>query len=411
MRILYTFGIQLYSFLINTAALLGNKKATLWTSGRKNWKEDLNNINQENRKLTWFHVASLGEFEQAQPIVEQLRKQEPDEFILVSFFSPSGYEIRKNYELADKVIYLPADTQKNAKTFLNLTQPSRVIFIKYEFWFNYLDQIRKQNIECYLVSGIFRKNQHFFKSYGVWFKKHLTAFTHFFVQNEQSLKLLDSAGFKNISQTGDTRLDRVLTIAKEKFYEPRFDSFSKDSKIVIFGSSWEKEHELAVLLSKIDQQSKIIIVPHEINLTKIKALKQQFSQPCKLLSETDLNEDLSQINVLIVDQIGLLSKLYRYANIAVIGGGFGSGIHNTLEAVVYGCPVLFGPNYRKFQEAFDLIEIGAGFCINNQDEFNTKMSILLKNDSYYQMAVESSKKYVIQNSGATAKITNHLYAI
>ncbi len=409
MRLLYSFSIQLYSFFINTAALFGNKKAVLWTSGRKNWKEELNNINHEKRKLTWFHVASLGEFEQARPIIEQIRKQEPREFILISFFSPSGYEVRKNFNLADKVVYLPADTQKNAKIFLKLTRPNRVIFIKYEFWFNYLNQIHKQNIECYLISGIFRKNQHFFKPYGTWFRKHLIAFTHFFVQNEQSLKLLNSVGFKNVSQTGDTRLDRVLTITKEEFYEPRFESFSKECKIVIFGSSWEKENELAIYFSKSDLQSKIIIAPHEINPTKIKTLKEQFSQSCKLLSETEFNEDLSLINILIIDQIGLLSKLYRYANISVIGGGFGSGIHNTLEAAIYGCPVIFGPNYQKFQEAYDLIEVGAGFCITNQEEFISIMSILLKNELHYEKAVESSKKYISQNAGATAKITKHLY--
>ena len=408
MRTLYSFSILLYSFIINVAALLGNKKATLWIGGRKNWKENLVALNPEKRKLTWLHVASLGEFEQARPIIEQIKKTEPEEFILVSFFSPSGYEIRKNYDLADKVIYLPADTQQNAKKFLKLIQPHRIIFIKYEFWFNYLNQISIENIECYLICGIFRKNQHFFKSYGGWFRRHLAAFHHFFVQNEESFRLLNSIGFKNASITGDTRLDRVLAISKESFSEERFESFSKDSKVLIFGSSWEKENELAVHFSKKNPSIKIIIAPHEINSTKIKSLREQFSTSCKLLSETNPNEDLSLLKVLIIDQIGLLAKLYRYGNFAFIGGGFGSGIHNTLEAVIYGCPVLFGPNYKKFQEAYDLLEIGAGFCVNNQEEFYTTMT-LLKDEPYYQKAVLNTTNYVAQNLGATTKILDYIY--
>jgi len=409
MRILYNFGILLYSSFVTVSALFGNKKAQFWTSGRKNWKEELNTINQQKRKLTWIHAASLGEFEQARPIIEQLKINEPEAFILVSFFSPSGYEIRKDYALADKVVYLPLDTQENAKTFLNIVRPHRVIFIKYEFWFNYLHQIGLKNIKCYLVSGIFREKQHFFTSYGTWFRKHLTAFSHFFVQNDASVRLLNSIGFTNVSKTGDTRLDRVLTISKEEFSEPRFESFSKKSKVVIFGSSWDKEHELAVAFAENNLPSKIIIAPHEIDPVKIKALKERFTESCKLLSETIPNEDLHQVNVLIIDQIGILSKLYRYANIAIIGGGFGSGIHNTLEAIIYGCPVLFGPNYRKFQEAHDLINRGAGFCINDKDEFYAVLNALLTDESYYQKTVESATKYVLQNAGATGKIIKHLY--
>ena len=408
MRALYNFSLLVYSFIINAAALLGNDKAALWTAGRKNWEENLATLNREGRQLTWLHVASLGEFEQARPIIEQIKKVDPKEFILVSFFSPSGFEIRKDYELADKVIYLPIDNQRNAKIFLRLTQPRRIIFIKYEFWFNYLHQINLENIECYLICGIFRKKQHFFKSYGCWFRKHLAAFNHFFVQNEESLRLLNSIGFKNASKTGDTRLDRVLTISKEAFYEERFESFSKDSEVLIFGSSWEKENELAVHFSKSNSTSKIIIAPHKIDSSKIKLLKERFSPSCKLLSETSANEDLRPLKVLIIDQIGLLSKLYRYGHIAFIGGGFGSGIHNTLEAVIYGCPVLFGPNYKKFQEAYDLLEIGAGFCVNNQEEFYATMN-LLNDDSYYQKAVSNAKNYVAQNAGATGKVLDYIY--
>ncbi|MDB9963707.1 3-deoxy-D-manno-octulosonic acid transferase [Vicingaceae bacterium] len=408
MRVLYSFAILIYSFFINAAALAGNKKAVLWVLGRKNWKENLVSLNQDKKKITWFHVASLGEFEQARPLIEEIKREDPKEFILVSFFSPSGYEIRKDYKLADKVIYLPVDTPKNAKTFLNIVQPHRIIFVKYEFWFNYLSQIRLQNIECYLICGIFRKNQHFFKPYGGWFKKHLAAFNHFFVQNDESLKLLKSIGFKNASKTGDTRLDRVLSISKESFSEKRFESFSKDSSVLIIGSSWERENELAIKFSNSDIATKIIIAPHEIDAPKFKSLQGRFTSSCKLLSETTPDEDLHLLKVLIIDRIGLLSKLYRYGNIAFIGGGFGLGIHNTLEAVIYGCPVLFGPNYKKFQEAYDLLEIGAGFCVRNQEEFYATIRFL-NDESNYQNAITKAKSYVNDKAGATPKILDYLY--
>ena len=408
MRILYNFSILVYSFFINVAGLLGNKKAALWISGRKNWIENLATINREGKNITWFHVASLGEFEQARPLIEQIKKVEPEEFILVSFFSPSGYEIRRDYELADKVIYLPGDTSKNAKTFLKLARPHRIIFVKYEFWFNYLNQIKLQNIKCYLICGIFRKKQHFFTPYGGWFKKHLTAFNHFFVQNDESLRLLNSIGFKNASKTGDTRIDRVLSISEEPFSEERFESFSKNSRVLVFGSSWEKENELAVSFSNSNLYAKIIIAPHEIDSDKIKLLKERFTLSCKLLSETTKDEDLDSLNVLIIDEIGLLSRLYRYGNIAFIGGGFGSGIHNTLEAVIYGCPVLFGPNYSKFQEAYDLLEIGAGFCVQNQQEFHARMGFL-NDESNYQNAKTNAKSYINDNAGATGKILDYIY--
>lgn len=408
MRAVYSFSVKLYSLLIHVAALLGNKKAALWVNGRQNWEQNLSQINPTNKKVTWVHAASLGEFEQARPIIEEIKKNEPEEFILVSFFSPSGYEVRKNYDQADKVIYLPIDSTENAKKFLELARPRKIFFIKYEFWFNYLHQISLQKIDCYLVSGIFRKNQHFFKFYGSWFKKQLTAFSHFFVQNKESAELLGSVGYKNTSITGDTRLDRVLAISKESYSEPRLDSFSEDSDVIIFGSSWEKENEFALNFSKTSStKNKIIIAPHEINLGKIGELKNEFHS-CKLLSETDPNEDLSALKVLIIDKIGILSFLYRYGKIAVIGGGFGAGIHSTLEAVAYNCPVIFGPNYVKFQEAHDLLSIGAGFCVKNQEEFTQTLDNLAK-ELNYKEAVESCKHYISHHTGATKSILNHIY--
>ena len=410
MRAIYSFAIILYSIAIKITAAFGNQKAKLWVAGRKNWEKELSSINPENKKVTWFHVASLGEFEQARPLIEAIKQKEPKSFILLSFFSPSGFEIRKNYELADKVTYLPIDTPKNAKLFLKLTNPQRVIFVKYEFWFNFLNQISEHKIECYLVSGIFRKSQHFFKWYGHWFKKHLSAFTFFFVQNETSVELLKSLQFRNVRLTGDTRLDRVMSITREVFHDLRFTTFATNSSVVIFGSSWEQENEFAVALSKTDVNCKIIIAPHEINSTRIETLKNRFSVSCKLLSKTKKDENLSELNVLIIDQIGLLSKLYRYADCAFIGGGFGHGIHNTLEAVAYSKPVLFGPNYHKFQEAYDLINEGAGYCVANEIEFLEAIRQLILDEEVYKNASKNAASYILQNQGATQKIISLLYS-
>ena len=410
MRAFYHLAIHFYSFFIRLAATAGNNKATLWINGRKGWRNNLKNANLQKENITWFHVASLGEFEQARPLIEKIKEDEPNSYILLSFFSPSGYEIRKNYNLADKIIYLPVDTVKNVENFLELINPKRVIFVKYDFWLNYLQQVSQRKIECYLVCGIFRKNQHFFKWYGGWFRKNLSAFTHFFVQNNESKKLLHKIRFTNVSIAGDTRLDRVLTIANQEFKDNRLESFSRNSKVIAFGSSWEKEHDLALALSQTELNYKIVIAPHEINPHKIKSLKERFTAKCQLLSETSISDDLSGSTVLIIDKIGLLAKLYRYAHIAFIGGGFGSGIHNILEANVYGIPVVFGPNYRKFQEAFDLIELEAGFSVATKSEFIRKAEELLHNKELYEKASNQASTYVEQNKGATEKIISTIYS-
>ena len=410
MRAFYQLAIHFYSFFIRLAATAGNNKATLWINGRKGWRNNLKNANLQKEDITWFHVASLGEFEQARPLMEKIKENEPNTYILLSFFSPSGYEIRKNYNLADKVIYLPVDTAKNAENFLELINPKRVIFVKYEFWFNYLKQISKRRIECYLVCGIFRKNQHFFKWYGGWFRKNLSAFTHFFVQNNESKKLLHKIRFTNVSIAGDTRLDRVLIIANQEFKDNRLESFSRNRKVIAFGSSWEKEHDLALALSQTKLNYKLVIAPHEINPHKIKSLKERFTVKCRLLSETSISDDLSDSTVLIIDKIGLLAKLYRFAHIAFVGGGFGSGIHNILEANVYGIPVLFGPNYLKFQEAFDLIELQAGFSVATESEFIRKAEELLHSKESYEKASNQASTYVEQNKGATEKIISTIYS-
>ncbi|MBL4710180.1 MAG: 3-deoxy-D-manno-octulosonic acid transferase [Flavobacteriales bacterium] len=407
MRLLYSLSISLYAVAIKIAALTGNSKAKKWVSGRKNWASQLQNINPNNKKTIWIHAASLGEFEQAMPVIELLKKTEPNLFIVLSLFSPSGFEVKKNYATADKVIYLPIDLRKNASLFLDLVNPQKAIFIKYEFWFNYLSELKDRKIPSYLVSGIFRPSQHFFKSYGSWFRKKLGVFQHFFVQNEESQQLLSTIGYKNSTVTGDTRLDRVIEISKAPFSDYRFESFSAKKKTIIFGSSWSADNKLATQLSKTKLTYKIIIVPHEIHHEKIQSLKAAFNSKVKLFSETKPNEDLSTENILIIDQIGLLSKIYRYAYLSFIGGGFGSGIHNILEAAVYGSPVIFGPNYQKFQEAKDLVKMNGGFSISSFDEFNRLLETLKDEDTYLNSKMQALE-YVSKNKGATKKVIQEI---
>lgn len=404
MQFIYSLGIWSYYLIIKSASFFGNKKAKAWLLGRVNWQEKLQENIPINSNLYWFHVASLGEFEQAVPIIEQVKHANPNQFVLLTFFSPSGYQVKKNYPLADYVCYLPIDSKKNAKVFISLIQAQKVFFIKYEFWFNLLSELRNNKIDTYLVSGIFRPTQHFFKSYGSWFKEKLNAFSHFFVQNQTSQDLLKSIGFDNSSVTGDTRLDQVLAITQEKFENTTLKTFSKNSEVIIFGSSWEKEHEFAIQLFNLNPNYKFIIAPHEINKGTIDFLRTSFSSQVKLWSEIHENESLTECRVIIVDSIGLLSKIYRFGKYAVIGGGFGNGIHNILEPLAYNVPVFFGPKFQKFQEANDSIQQGIGFSVGNIDELNNILTHLSGDKKAYFSIQEKIRNYLSANLGATKRI-------
>ncbi len=408
MQLLYSFSIKAYGLLLWIASSLGISKAKLWIDGRKNWQEKLSNINSDHRKLIWVHTASLGEFEQARPLIESLKQEHDKYFILLSFFSPSGYEIRHNYKHADLVCYLPLDTQTNAKQFLQLVQPDLAIFVKYEFWINYLNQLKKNNIPTLLISGIFRKKQHFFKWYAHFFRNGLQAFHHFFVQNKVSEQLLHSIHFNNTSVVGDTRLDQVIQISKEEFQHETLDQFCGTNPVIIFGSSWEQEHQFANQLAQQYPELKIIIAPHEVEAQKMRALKNTFENKAILWSEVQGKTIETQQHVLIIDQIGLLSKIYRYSKIAVIGGGFGSGIHNTLEAAVYGIPVVFGPKHQKFQEALDLIQCNAAFSMSNYKEFEEITLQLLKDKRFYENSASAANTYVHEHAGATKAILHFI---
>lgn len=421
MRILYTISIHLYQTAIYIASLF-NPKARLWINGRKNifgkLQSQLQNPNHENSRpdslLIWFHCASLGEFEQGRPLLEKYRKLHPSHSVLLTFFSPSGYEIRKNYAGADYVFYLPVDTAGNARKLIEIIQPQAAFFVKYEFWFNYLNELKSRNVPTYLVSGIFREDHYFFKSTGAWFRQQLGCFTHFFLQDEKSMNLLNSIGYTNTTLSGDTRFDRVVELSKNIQEIGLIKQFIGDKKVMILGSSWGEDEKL---ISRIQSRwlsgsdFKLIIAPHEIDEKHLSSLEAQFkinNQQLTILRYSIANEkNIDKADIIVVDNIGMLSSLYQYGTIAFIGGGFGKGIHNILEAAAFGMPVIFGPNYHKFTEAKELIKLGGAFEVKNTEELEKTMS-LLADQQVLNTASRISRMYVQGRVGATDKILSKL---
>lgn len=422
MQIIYNIAIYLYLFGIRIFSLF-NPKAKLWISGRRNLFENLKSqIPSHHSQIIWFHCASLGEFEQARPLIEKIKEQQPSFKILLTFFSPSGYEIRKNYAGADYIYYLPMDTPANVRKFVDIVKPSLVFFVKYEFWFNYLNELRRRNIPTYLVSGIFRENHYFFTSTSKWFQKQLKCFTHFYLQNEKSEELLNGIGYKNTTVTGDTRFDRVFDIAKNVKSFPLIEQFKQNNPVFICGSTWKEDEAIIAdyVLRYFDRLStggaqddksitkfKLIIAPHEIDEAHINSLLLQFSNSQILLYSKANADNVKTADILIIDNIGMLSSLYQYGTVAYIGGGFGKGIHNILEAATFGLPVIFGSNYHKFNEAIELIHIGGAFSINNYQEFERTMN-LLDDKMVLQTASHIAKYYVQSRVGATDEILNSI---
>ena len=409
MFFLYNQIVFIAGFLLKIVALFSPKMA-LFVKGRKDVFKTLEAKIQANDKSIWFHAASLGEYEQGLPVIEKIKEKYPSHKIIVTFFSPSGYEVRKNNTVADCTVYLPLDTQKNAKQFIELTNPELVFFIKYEYWPNYLNELKKRNIKTYLISGILRENQAFFKWYGGFYRKSLDAFDFFFVQNESSKQLLQSLGHQNVLVSGDTRFDRVSTIL-EKNNTLNFIAEFKDNKItVVVGSSWPKDEE--IIAQYINQYSnenvKFIIAPHNIKAEQIANLKTLITKPTVLFSEKE-NQSLSDQQVFIIDTIGILTKIYSYADIAYVGGGFGNpGIHNILEPATFGIPIVIGPNYSHFAEATALVKLeGCVSIANNKDLLETFDDLIYKPDIRSQKGA-ICRQFVQQNKGATAIILNHL---
>jgi 3-deoxy-D-manno-octulosonic-acid transferase len=403
MRFIYNLGILTY---ILAARLLSpfSEKARLWVDGRKNWQEGLKDKISPDDKNIWIHCASLGEFEQGRPIIEALKRRVPEWKILLTFFSPSGYEIRKNFQGADYVCYLPADTPGNAKTFISMVNPVLAIFVKYEFWNNFLLQTNEKKIPLYLVSGIFRPQQYFFKWYGSFFRNILLRFTHIFVQNKLSHDLLSGIGIRNISLTGDTRFDRVAEIAKSAGEIPQLDLFRNGEKLFLAGSSWKQDEEIiAGYINKNPERMKWVFAPHEIDKENIDRIEKLLHTSVVRFSQL-AGKNLAEARVLIIDNIGMLSSSYRYAYLASIGGGFGRGIHNILEAACWGIPVMFGPNYKNFREAVELINQNGAKCFKTSEEFAMILDNWLSDEGFYLKSAETAASYVKHNVGATAEI-------
>jgi 3-deoxy-D-manno-octulosonic-acid transferase len=401
MLLLYQIGVRLYYLLVYLASFF-NPKAKQWINGRKN------QTFIRLQSSIWFHFASLGEFEQGRPVLEKIRELHPGKQIVVTFFSPSGYEIRKNTPLADHVYYLPLDTAANARRFINAIQPETVVFTKYEYWYNYFCVLHKRRIPLYIISGIFRKNQVFFKWYGGLNRKILSFVSHFFLQDENSKQLLAGIGLNNTTVSGDTRFDRVWQNAQAPKQLPEIAEFTEGRNVFICGSTWPDDEKLLATLVAAYPKWKFIFAPHEIEREKINRLINLLpvNSAIKHSELPALQTPAADFQCMVIDNIGMLSSLYQYGHIAYIGGGFGVGIHNTLEAAAFGLPVIFGPNYLKFKEARDLIALEAGFTIGNQAELKDVMDRLANYPELYKVSSDKAREYVEEQKGATEMIVN-----
>ena len=404
MHFLYNLTLQLVQFILKIVALF-IPKIKLFVEGRKDVFFTLELKIKPTDKTIWFHAASLGEYEQGLPVIEEIKSIYPNHKIVVTFFSPSGYEVRKNNTVADVTVYLPLDTPKNAKRFLELVHPELVFFIKYEFWINYLDQLKKQSIPTYLISGIFREKQLFFKWYGGFYRKALNTFTHFFVQNENSKKLITQLGKTNVTISGDTRFDRVVAILEKDNTLDFISEFKNNTPTIVIGSSWPKDETLLIeYINSCTLDVKFIIAPHNIKTEQIENLKNTITKKAVLFSEKD-NKVLPQFNVFIIDTIGILTKIYSYADIAYVGGGFGNpGVHNILEPATFGVPIVIGPNYSHFEEATSLVQLGSCISISNQQELEQALTDLIQNNDTRDHKGQICNAFVQKNKGATNRI-------
>jgi 3-deoxy-D-manno-octulosonic-acid transferase len=407
MNFLYNFSIKAYQ--AGVKLVVGrNAKATKMIEGHAKIMDILNEKIIQGEKYIWIHVASLGEFEQGRPLIEMIKRENASRKIVLTFFSPSGYEIRKNYKEADVICYLPFDIPSKVTQFLDIVNPEMAIFVKYEFWGNYLEQLKQRGIPTYIISAIFRDSQVFFKGWGGMFRKMLNCFTHFFVQDENSKKLLKNIGLTNVDVCGDTRFDRVTDIMATTKAFPIVENFTKGKFTLIIGSSWQPDEDIIIPYFNSHPEMRLIIAPHEFDAERVKALQSRITRKSVLYTETNETE-AAEADCLILNCFGILSSCYRYAQVAHIGGGFGVGIHNINEAAVYGMPVIFGPKYHKFKEAHDLIAAGGAFSIQSAEEFAAKMDKMLKDKTYLSDCGTRAKHYIESQLGATERIYNKIF--
>ncbi len=405
MRWIYTAVIQLYVLFIRTAALFGNKKARLWTQGRKNLLAQYMDYfaNEQQSTYIWVHVSSLGEFEQGRTVIDELKKSHPEKKILLTFFSPSGYEIRKNYQHADVVFYLPIDRLRLMRKYVEVVSPSLVVFVKYDFWFNFLTACFEKEIPVVFISSVFRRNQYFFKWWAGWFRKQLRKVSFFFVQTQESVNILKMHGIEKTEFVGDTRLDRVISIREEQKRFPEIEKMVGTGKVIVAGSTWHEDENFLIGLRKTYPDVFFIIAPHDVSEKRVSSLERMFSLNCIRFSSIK-NSSTQGVKTLIIDSIGVLAYIYRYATLVYVGNGFGKGIHNILEPVVYGKPVIFGPNYSKFVEAVTLVKAGGAFSFSNKNELEFITKLLLYDDVALNKASEKCIKYTENHQGATEKI-------
>lgn len=407
--ILYNIILFFYHSALRLAALW-HPKANAWIAGRRDWREALIQKIGGLSDPVWIHCASLGEFEQGRPLIEKIKKTSPGTTIVLSFYSPSGYELQKEYAFADVVTYLPADTPENARLFLTIVQPQMAIFVKYEFWLNYLSALDTYQIPRYLIAGSFRKEQIFFKWYGGIFRTALKGFRQLFVQTKEDINFLDQIDAYNAIVAGDPRIDRVTTIATAPRAIPLVAELAARGPLLILGSSWPPEERILIQYLKQHPETlyQIVIAPHDISADHVQSLTKQLPLPFQLYSDAQQNGLSTAARILIIDNIGLLSAIYQYGKIAFIGGGFGGGIHNILEPVVFGLPVLMGPAYHKFPEAEILVARGAAFEIKDLQAFETQL-IALQDRLRYDAAVQENKAFIKKNKGATQLIYSELF--
>ncbi|SDZ91678.1 3-deoxy-D-manno-octulosonic-acid transferase [Flavobacterium gillisiae] len=408
MHFLYNIVIQITGSLLNFIALF-NSKIKLFVDGRKIVFPTLEQKIKPSDKTIWFHAASLGEYEQGLPVIEKIKEKYPLHKIVITFFSPSGYEVRKNNTVADVTVYLPLDSKKNAQRFLDLVHPDMVFFIKYEYWLNYLNELKKLNTATYLISGIFREEQMFFKWYGGFYRKALDTFSYFFVQNEGSKKLLQQLGKTNVAFSGDTRFDRVAAILEKDNDLDYISQFKNNTLTIVVGSSWPKDE--ALLLDFINSNTlnvKFIIAPHNIKADQIEQLKNSITKKTVLFSEMQ-EKNLADFDVFIIDTVGILTKIYSYADIAFVGGGFGNpGVHNLLEPATFGVPIIIGPNYSHFAEATALVNMGGCISISNETELIAAFKDLIIDDSFRSEKGHICSSFVQMNKGATNIIMKNI---
>ena len=410
MSVLYTIGVLLYSLGVRIAALFGNAKAMQWVEGRKTQRTALRPFDGPQGpqaqgpafdEWIWFHAASLGEFEQGRPVIEALKKEFPQYKILLSFFSPSGYEIRKDYPLADEVLYLPSDTPNHATQWVQRHHFVAAFFIKYEFWFNYMRALKDAGIPLFYISLILKPDSYFFRWYGIWFFRQLQNVTHFFVQDDTTAQLLQNHGLTNVTVCGDTRFDRVVTIARQAKPFPEVEQFIGGRQCIIAGSTWPPDEKLlASFLQQLPENYCLIVAPHDISESHVTQIKTQFPDN-QLYTKLDIQK---RSKVLIINTIGILSQLYQYARFVYIGGGFGVNIHNIQEPVTFGCPVVFGPKYQSFKEAVDLVGLEGAFSVGDEAEMADIFIRLMTDEEFCAKASKICLNYLDSQVGATESI-------